>query len=233
MTGKLLIDGRDAYTTFGVFVADGGYNGLVQYPSLKTPDSNNWPEQDGIEVDLSDPKLDSKTFSMKFAGTLYFSVRNLIDYLSDEAYHEFDFREIGIVRTIRLTDNADRHTVDPLKTFTLNFADDYPFADCTYKTPVRVTNCWQTGFEIDGKSLSDYGIWIVNGTHDDILKSPSVKQNLLVNIPSINGAMYDGEDVFFQAKDVKIKCHIKADINTFWRNYNALLYDLIRPGDRA
>jgi hypothetical protein len=232
MTGKLYIDGQDAYTAFGVSVADGGYRGLVQYPSLKTPDSNNWAEQDGIEVDLTDLKLDSKTFGIIFNGVLDFSVRNIVDYLSDDAYHEFDFREAGVVRTLRLTGNSARRTVGALKTFTLEFADDNPLDGYEYEAPTPVASCWQTDFEIDGKPLSDYGVWVKDGTHDELVKSPSVKQNLLVNTPAINGAQYDGEDVFFEAKDVNIKCHIRADIFTFWRNYNALLYDLVRPGER-
>jgi hypothetical protein len=76
-----------------VFVEDGGYKGLVQYPPLKTPDFNDWPERDGIEVDLTDPKLDSKTFGIKFAGVQDFSVRNLIDYLSDDSYDGTYFQD--------------------------------------------------------------------------------------------------------------------------------------------
>lgn len=232
MIGKLLIDGQDAYDAFGVFVRDGGYNGLVQWPSLKTPDSNDWLESDGIEVDLTAPKLDAKTFSILFAGVDDFSVRNLTDYLSDDAYHVFDFREIGIVRTLRLVASPARYTVGSLKTFTLDFADDDPATLLSDIAPIPVPSCWQTGYEIDGKPLSDYGVWVADGAHDELVKAPSVKANLLVNTPAINGAQYDGEDVFFQAKDVRIKCHIRADIETFWRNYLALLHDLVQPGER-
>jgi hypothetical protein len=233
MVGKLFIDNNDAFTEFGVFVERGGYKGLVQYPPLKTPDSNSWAEQDGIEVDLTNPRLDSKTFSIGFAGVRDFSVRNLVDYLSDDAYHEFNFAEIGVTRTLRLTGNPNRHTVGTLKTFTLEMADDYPLAGYAYQAPTPVASCRQTGYEIDGKPLSDYGVWVTDGTHDELVKSPSVKQNLLVNTPAVNGAQYDGEDVFFQAKDVNIHCHIHTGIAAFWRNYNALLHDLTLPGERT
>ena len=233
MKHSFYIDGLDAYTEWGVFVHEGGYNGLVQWPALKTPESNDWPESDGIEVDLTDPKLDTRTFSIQFAGTQEFSVRSIVDYLSDDAYHVFDFREIGLTRTLRLTNNPARHTVGRLKTFTLDFADDSPLDGYTYEAPTRLSDCWQTGFEIDGKPLSDYGVWVAEGAHDEIVKSPSVKQNLLVNTPAINGALYDGEQVFFKEKEVRLKCHIKADTATFWRNYLALLYDLTQPGERT
>ncbi len=232
-TNNLYIDGIDAFTEYGVFIAAGGYNGLVGYPSLKTPASNDWPEEDGIEVDLSAPKLDARTFSVLFAGVQEFSVRNLIDYLSDNACHEFDFREIGVVRTLRLVGNSARRTVGTLKSFTLDFADDNPLAGYVYRNPVPVPDCRQTGYEIDGRPLSDYGVWVTGGVHDELIKSPSVKQNLLVNTPALHGVQYDGQDVFFQAKDVRIKCHIKADTATFWRNYLALLHDLVQPGKRT
>ena len=67
MKGRLYIDGKDAYSEYGVFVTEGGYNGVVAYPPLKSVKSNDWQEMDGIEVDLSAPKLDTRQFPMDFA----------------------------------------------------------------------------------------------------------------------------------------------------------------------
>ena len=58
MTTNLYIDGESALGRFGVRVTRGGYNGLLAYPSLREPEANDWPEEDGIEVDLTDPKLE-------------------------------------------------------------------------------------------------------------------------------------------------------------------------------
>ena len=50
----------------------------------------------------------------------------------------------------------------------------------------------------------------------------------------IDGLIYDEEGlVVFNAKDVQLECLMKAgSISEFWRNYDALLYDLIQPGER-
>ena len=61
MKNNLYIDGTDAFTRFGVFIAEGGHNEVVAFPAFKAPEvSYDWAEYDGIEVDLSDPKLDTK-----------------------------------------------------------------------------------------------------------------------------------------------------------------------------
>ena len=66
MKNNLYIDGTDAFTRFGVFIAEGGHNEVVAFPALKAPEvSNDWAEYDGIEVDLSDPKLDTKELEIK------------------------------------------------------------------------------------------------------------------------------------------------------------------------
>ena len=49
MRGELYIDGKDAYTDFGVWITEGGYDGLLPFPELVEPDRNDWPDEDGIE----------------------------------------------------------------------------------------------------------------------------------------------------------------------------------------
>ena len=89
--GKLYIDNKDAFIHYGVFIQETGYNGVLSYPPLKAPEvSNDWAEYDGIEVDLSDPKLDLKEFeiSLPLLGIIvlgiysFFSLMVLIIHLS-------------------------------------------------------------------------------------------------------------------------------------------------------
>lgn len=71
ITGRLYIDGDDAYKQYGVYVVKGGWNDLVAFPPLKTVPSNDWQEEDGIEADLSNPVLNTKEVQLKvaFSGT--------------------------------------------------------------------------------------------------------------------------------------------------------------------
>ena len=38
MKNNLYIDGTDAFTRFGVFIAEGGHNEVVAFPALKAPE---------------------------------------------------------------------------------------------------------------------------------------------------------------------------------------------------
>ena len=65
------------------------------------------------------------------------------------------------------------------------------------------------------------------------MKPAAVKQNLLRNIKTLSGAIYDGKAVTFKSKDVKLKCLMRAEtLDGLWRNYDALLYDLTQPEER-
>ena len=45
MKNNLYIDGTDAFTRFGVFIAEGGHNEVVAFPALKAPEvSNDWAD---------------------------------------------------------------------------------------------------------------------------------------------------------------------------------------------
>ena len=35
MSGRFYIDGKDAFTEYGIYVQEGGYNELVAFPPLK------------------------------------------------------------------------------------------------------------------------------------------------------------------------------------------------------
>lgn len=60
-----------------------------------------------------------------------------------------------------------------------------------------------------------------------------MKKNMLRNIKTKTGVIYDGKQVFYQAKDVKLTILMRADnVEQLWRNYDALLFDLIQPEER-
>ena len=43
MRGELYIDGKDAYTDFGVWITEGGYDGLLPFPELVEPRLSRMP----------------------------------------------------------------------------------------------------------------------------------------------------------------------------------------------
>ncbi len=233
MTGRLYIDGYDAYKTWGVYVVSGGWNELISYAPLKSVESNDWQEEDGIEADLSDPKLNTKEASLRVAyAGLYSRFAEFIALLSDRAYHEFNCAHIRRQFTLRLTQMPNLDHAQTLGFITLKFSNDFPLKDYKYKAPsshvVRAED-----YLIDGLPFTDYGCRILQGSLSEVMKTAAVKQNMLRNIASRSGAIYDGAFVAFKSKDVKLNCLMRADtLDELWRNYDALLFDLIRPDER-
>lgn len=231
MTGKTFIDGVDIYTAYGAFVTEGGYNGLVQFPSLKAVEYNDWYEEDGIEADLSAPVLDTKNVSVSFAfvGS---EIGLFITALSDRGYHSFEFREMGRTFSLRLVSAGEPTVCDDLCIMTLTFADDFPLEGYEYAAPGN--GAWETRYLIDGKDLACYGIKILQGTRAQVKKIPAVKTALLRNIGSLPGVIYDADSVVrYKSRDLTLYCLIQASsLESFWEKHDALLYDLIRPGER-
>lgn len=234
MTGRLYIDGKDAYTEYGVYVTEGGWNELVAYPPLKAVESNDWQEMDGIEADLSAPALNSREAQLRIAiGGDYDDFLRLIDLLADGAYHTFNCAHIQRTYSLRLVSVPNLDKARLVGTAALRLADDFPLSGYSYIDPssdIATVN----DYTLDDVPFTDYGVRVLQGTLDEVLRTPNVKPLLLRNIGSQPGALYDGGgDVTYKSKDVKLFCLLRASTLTeLWRNYDALLYDLIRPNER-
>lgn len=245
MTGKTTIDGLDLYDTYGVYITYGGYNSLVSYPPLKAVPFNDWPEENGKEVDLTNPVLDTKAFSISFAVASGGNARNFFLSLTDGAYHTFDFTEIGynsvILRMIgqqnlKLSPQGDQFL------FSLTFSDDFPLRSYLYLSPNLGAETIESDYIIDGINLSAYGIRVLQGSAAEILKLPEIKQKLsrkyadqpgILNGLGANLYTFDTQDIVTQTKEVTLNLLLTTDtLVKFWRNYRSFLYDLKRPYER-
>lgn len=233
MSGRLYIDGYDVYKQYGVYVVDGGWNALVSMPPLKTVETNDWQEEDGVEADLSDPVLNTREVAINFAISSVFSrYYEFIAMLSDGAYHVFDCAVIGRKYTLRLVSQSNREYAVTLGKETLKFADDYPMQGYSYKSPVSHIPS-SDDYLLDDVPFTNYGARVLAGSFAEVIKTAAVKQNMLRNINTKAGAIYDGKQVFYKAKDVKLTLLMRADsIEQLWRNYDALLFELVQPDER-
>lgn len=247
MVGKLFIDGLDAFSKYGIFVEQYGYKALVQMPSFKKLNSTEWPEYDGEEVDLSDPILDSKSFSIPFCIIDILNASNLFEVLSDGAYHIFNFAELGKSYKLRLMTNSALSAKVRLGKITLNFADDFPPIYPTEDTDIEIPTEYNTrlnqapyatapmGFKQNGDKLDDidfscFGVYVLDGTDQIIQKAPNVRENLKISISNRPGVIYDDKAVFYKTKDVAMKLFIYADnIVQFWERWYSLFTALLKP----
>ena len=231
---RLLIDGIDAYDAYRLSVSDGGYKDFVRFPKLKTIAYNDWHEKNGIDPDLSEPKLDARDINVSFhiCGEAW-RYNALIDALSDGAYHRFELIEIGFTKRLRLVKCGNVKSTGDLHSFSLTFSDDFPLERYEYCKPTSALVPYYD-YLIDGKDVSDYGLRVLQGTLDEIIKTPDVKENLKVNLNNMSGQIYDGEAVTYKSRTVGLRFLMRArSLREFWQNWNALLYDLVRPDARV
>lgn len=233
MKGVLYIDGVDVYEAYGVSVSDAAYDDLVCLPSLKDIPFNDWHEKNGIDPDLSSPVVAPMTISIPFhiIGS-YSHYMAFIAAITADAYHIFNFAAISLKKELRLVSCGEPRSTYDLIAFSLTFADDNPTSGYTYLAPN--SEMQKLGdYLLDGVDMASYGVRILKGTLDSIKKAPDVKENLRRDLATISGALYDGSIVTYQSKTASIHCLMKAgDAIEFWRNRNALLYDLTKPDSR-
>jgi hypothetical protein len=233
MFGKLTIDGVDAYATYGLVIPKGGFNGLAQMPPLKKVDFNDWSFQDGIEPDLTDTKLDTSTFSITFFTFSEAKLNSFFAKMTDGAIHTFVFTEIGLTKRIRYVSCTSRKSIGEMAQVAYTFSDDYPLEGYTYLAPLSTVG-GATGYQLDGVDLGAYGISVLKGAKDAILKKSDAKKNLTVSVRNLDGAAYDGYAVKMKERDASIPLLMKArSFTELWRNYKALLFNLSKAGERT
>lgn len=223
MNGKVFIDNTDIYSTYSAFVIEGGYNGLLGWPSVKDVDYNNWAEEDGVELDLSALYFEAKAFAISFVLRDSSKVEAFTQKLYSAQTHSWRFADIGITRTLR-TVRVSGLDYDPRKlTFIrVDFCEDQPAY--TYQTPAA-TYGGSTNATLDGKAFSTYGVTILEGGWDMIRKAGAIKKALGRSLKGHTGVIYDdAAPVRREARAVTLNCLLRAKTAAeAMKNYYALL----------
>lgn len=232
-SGKLYIDGKDAFDRYGVFVEQYGYKALIQVPDFKKIESTEWDEYDGEEFDLTAPVLNTKSFSISFCIIDVVLAGNLFALLSDKAYHTFQFTDLGKSYKLRLLSNASLSSNIKLGKMSVNFSDDFPEIPETEPYDESADDVFQRGFELDGIDFSRFGVFVLDGFNEKVLKAPNVRSNLTTDVKTEAGVDYDDEQVKYKTKDVALPLFIHTgNIEEFWRRWNSLFTQLIKPEER-
>ena len=232
MEGRLIIDGIDAWREWGVYVTAGGWNELLAYPPLKSYESNDWYEDDGIEADLSAPQLASHEAQLRVASHKgYAGLREIISMLSAGVYHIFNARSIDRVWRLRLVSVG---AIDPASaTATLRVADDFALTAYQYAEPGAELAA-ATDYLLDDTPFTAYGARVLRGSLAGLAKSPAVKSAMKCDVSTLPGINYDADGIpRFKSYDARLYLLMRAPtLARLWRQYDALLYDLTRPGER-
>lgn len=233
--GKLLVDGEDAFSEYGIFVEQYGYKALIQMPSFKKLTSTEWPEYDGEEVDLTAPVLGTKSFSISFCMVNNRWAEDFFDLLAtDGAYHTFYFADLKRSYKLRMTSNGTFSSNVKFGKLALTFSQDDCEIPSAEPLDFGASGVRQFGYELDEIDFSQFGANVLDGTDDAIRKAPSVRANLSVSTADKHGVSYDDAEVHFKTKDVKLSLLIRAEtIDDFWLRWDALFAVLMQPESRV
>lgn len=238
---RLYIGEFDVWDVCYVCTAFGGFNELIAFPPLKTPPANDWQEERGFDPDLSAPVLDTREVTLRLSATDTEDYKYTLCMLDKNPVVEVRARSIGrswSLRFIAPTDSAHSST------FGLKFADDTPMQGYTYQPPKAekerewiLSTSRRDDFvitESPKRAFVDYGARVLGDVADEMERRNEVKTGLLRKFSTKPGAFYD-EAALFREKggDRQVQLLMRADtLVELWRNYDALLFDLIRPGAR-
>lgn len=238
---RLLFGDADVWDNSYACVAFGGFNELIAFPPLKTPPANDWYEERGFDPDLSDPVLDTREVTLRLSATDQEDYECIVRMLGVSPVIDVRAPSIGrswSLRFIAPTDGAHSST------FGLKFAEDTPMKDYTYQPPAAEKECARilstsrrdkfVITESPKRSFADYGARVLGDVVDEMEQRNEVKTGLLRKFSTKAGAFFDKGALFNEkGGDRQVQLLMRADtLAELWRNYDALLADLIRPGAR-
>ena len=238
---RLYIGVADVLEYSYVCTAFGGFDELIAFPPLKTPPANDWHEERGFDPDLSDPVLDTREVTLRLSATDQLDYYGAIGML--EVSPVIDVRATSIGRSWSLRFIAPTGGAHA-STFGLKFADDTPMQGYTYQPPNAekerewiLSTSRRDDFvitESPKRSFADYGARVLGDVVDEMERRNEVKTGLFRKFSTKPGAFYDKDAMFFEkGGDRQVQLLMRADtLAELWRNYDALLFDLIRPGAR-
>ena len=239
-TGSCIIDGVDI-ATLGMFIERGGSDDFLSFPDRRTPDSNDWAEHDGLDVDLSDLSFDAKKVTVNYViiadneitfkknlnsfETLHFATGYRSVFVK-EFNRTFQLRFVGFAnyshkgglykpgkKTGKIS--VEYSMDDPLQIFT------------PINTPVSM-RATLSHVSINSIDLSNFGI-VVRDIYSTALKPRSAKQILERKINSVTGISADtGAVPRRQARQIVIECtmlagtlsELMSNLPVLWNNLN-------------
>ena len=240
MIGSCIIDGIDL-ATYGAFIERGGSDDFLSFPDRRKPDTNDWAEEDGLDVDLTDCYFDAKKVRVKYViigsnETTFQQHLNSVATLHQqpglrsvfvrEYNRTFQLRFVGFPdykhkgglfkpgqKTGKLT--AEYMMDDPLQIFTEALLT--PISTRDYLTQIKVNHF----------DLSEFGI-VVREAYSTAIRPHSVKSVLERTIHNVNGNIADiGATPKKVARQTTIDCTMLAGtLNEFYVNWNALFNNM-------
>ncbi len=228
---KIFISDTELTNTF---IEDKGLKDLFRYPGFKALETNDWFDEDAIEVDLSNPVLDGREVTLPFIFTTKDALNTFLTLMNDnEGSHDFRFEGIWGVFTLFLVEETKREVVEELTYCTFKFLQNgYNYYETVYDLSCNATTS-QDDFFMDAKKIGDFGVWVLEGSKAEVLKIDGNKPQYVEDNPEEQGKTYSFNNPYnTKSRVMNLKCHMGMSLNDFLNNFYALLHALIKTGSR-
>lgn len=233
-TGECIIDGTDI-ATLGMFIERDGSNDLLAFPERRRPDQNDWAEEDGIDVDMTDIFFDAKKVVINYVmladdfPSFQQRIKAFESLHTLPGMRQIYIREYATTFILRFVSFQDyRHKggyYKPSKKraeFAVEYAMDDPLQLYTTAISSPVGDPKSNQYvKFNGRDLSGYGI-IVKDIYRSALKPRSVKDVLVRKIHIVSGQEADTEmlETHRKSREIEIDCAMMAS------NRNELLINM-------
>ena len=231
----MIIDGTDI-RTLGMFILRNGSNDFLPFPTRREPDTNDWAEHDGLDVDLSECTFEAKKVSVQLyisAATeaVFNQQLNAFESLNNQiGYRQIFVKEFNRTFSLRFLGFGEyTHKGGLAKSgkksgkLTVEYMMDDPVQMFTAPQPPEGGVSPLTHVQLNGVDLSQHGI-IVKEIYSTGLRPASPKSTLERSFNHINGIWADVAIIRKkESKQVTIDCVMSAGtLSEFYNNYNAL-----------
>lgn len=242
--GECIIDGTDI-ATLGMFIERDGSNDLLVFPSRRVPDTNDWFEEDGLEVDLSGVTFDAKKVVINYVMIadnypLFKQRLNAFHNLHNQpGSRSIYIREYATTFTLRFQSFVNyehrggyyNYSRKRAKIFVEYYMDNpLEMYTSAIGSPVGPDATF-AGVKINAVDLSKYGI-TVREVYSSALRLRSFKNVLIRTAENYPGQIADDGKITGstelvtpkrKAKEIQISCAMSSDsVNNLLINMNAL-----------
>lgn len=241
--GSCIIDTVDL-AAYGIFIERGGSDDFISFPDRRTPDFNDWPDEDGLDVDLTDLSFEAKTVKVNYVIVADNEATFKSHLNSFETLHfapglrQVFVREFNRTFSLRFIGFSDyRHKgglYNPgrkIGRITAEYSMDDPLQLFTSSVVTPVANRDNLSYvQLNQIDLSRFGI-VVRDVYSTALLPRPAKRPLERKIQNINGVIADSAtEPKKRARQIVIECTMLADtLNEFWVNYTALFNNMNTP----
>ena len=244
----MTINGTDI-KNYSAFLLDGSYAGMLAWPQLRNIVTNDWWEEDGVDVDMSEATLGGRTLTV-LIGISGEGKRELFTswLMGQGRRHNVTESWVGLDSELRLAGVTALETAggDTLTKLALTYYDDKLDGFLNSEGEIEPYSPTSSlglsdDYSINGKNLGVFGIRTLGGA-DSFRKPALVKDGLVRDVASVNGRIADVKGdaehplgvTHFAGKSVTLTCLMKGrSVSEFINNWHALIYECSQKGDGA